>query len=114
MQPSASFVMALVAVVLVTLAKGQTGELPNKGKDDELSAKRLELMQNKVASVEVRSSDDKFPVEFAGKPIFRYSDPARGYVAAAVWKLGETGRPRALMTTELHRFLNGSPRIVYE
>jgi hypothetical protein len=114
MQRSVSSVLALVAVMLVSSAMGQTSKLSNKGKDDELSAKRLELMQQKVASVKVKSSEEDFPVEFVPKPIFRYSDPARGYVAAAVWKLGETERPRALMTTELHRFLQGSPRIVYE
>src|SRR5690348_754195 len=83
----------------------QTRELSKKDKADELSAKRLELMQKKVALVKVKSGEKDFPVEFLPKAIFRYSDPARGYVAAAVWKLGETGRPRALLTTELHRFL---------
>src|SRR5437879_719725 len=78
---------SISVLVLVTLMLG--------GKDDEVSAKRLALMQKKVASIEVKSSEEGFPAEFGSKPIFRYSDPARGYVAAAVWKVGETGRPRA-------------------
>lgn len=114
MQPCFSSVLALVALTLTTSAQGQTGQLSKKDKADELSAQRLELMQKKVALVKVKSGEKNFPVEFVPKAIFRYSDPARGYVAAAVWKLGETGRPRALLTTELHRFLQGSPRIVYE
>lgn len=114
MQPCFKSVLALVALLLVSSAQGQTGALSKKGKDDDLSARRLELMQKKVALVKVKSDKEELPGEFEPKPIFRYSDPARGYVAAAVWKLGETGRPRALMTTELHRFLQGSPRIVYE
>jgi hypothetical protein len=114
MQRSTSSVLVLMALILVSSASGRTDEPPKKGKDDELSTERLELMRTRIASVRVKSSAEGFPVEFAAKPIFRYNDPARGYVAAAVWKLGEEGRPRALITTELHRLFYGSPRIVYE
>jgi len=79
----------LSRVMLVSSAMGQTASSRTKAKTTKLSAKRLELMQQKVASVKVKSSEVDFPVEFVPKPIFRYSDPARGYVAAAVWKLGE-------------------------
>jgi hypothetical protein len=101
------------AILFSTAATGRTDE-PNKSKDDELAARRIELMQARIASVKVTSNEEGFPVQFDSKPIFRYSDPARGYVSAAVWKLGEKGRPRALITTELHRRFQGSPRIVYE
>jgi hypothetical protein len=100
-------------MLLSIIAIGRTDE-PEKSKDDELAAQRIELMQNRIASVRVKADEEGFPVEFTSKPIFRYSDPARGYVSAAVWKLGEKGRPRALITTELHRQFYGSPRIVYE
>lgn len=83
-------------------------------KEDQLTTKRNELMQKRLAEVKIESPEEDFPKEFAGKPIFRYTDPARSYVAAAVWKLGETGRPRAIITTELHRQYRGMPRIVYE
>ena len=87
---------------------------PEKAKDEALTTKRYELMQQRMASVKVSSSEEGFPDKFAAKPIFRYMDPARNYVAAAVWKLGDTGRPRAIITSELHRQFYGSPRIVYE
>lgn len=83
-------------------------------KDRELANRRLVLMQKRMSTVKVQSDAEDFPDAFEAKPIFRYTDPARSDVAAAVWKLGETGRPRALITTELHRQFYGSPRIVYE
>ena len=103
----------LFTVLLFASAIGRAEE-SEKAKDDELTAKRHELMQKRMASVKVNSSEEGFPEKFAAKPIFRYTDPARNYVAAAVWKLGDEGRPRAVITTELHRQFYGSPRIVYE
>lgn len=87
---------------------------PEKAKNDELTAKRYELMQKRMEKVKVTSKEEGFPETFNPKPIFRYTDPARNYVAAAVWKLGDTGRPKAIITSELHRQFYGSPRIVYE
>lgn len=87
---------------------------PEKAKNDELTAKRYELMQKRMEKVKVTSKEEGFPETFNSKPIFRYTDPARNYVAAAVWKLGDTGRPKAIITSELHRQFYGSPRIVYE
>jgi hypothetical protein len=83
-------------------------------KDDDLTMKRYDLMQQRMADVMVTAEEDGFPEKFAEKPIFRYTDPARQYVAAAVWKLGDEGRPRAIITTELHRQYRGTPRIVSE
>jgi hypothetical protein len=62
----------------------------------------------------VESEAHGFPEAFDDTPVFRYDDAARGYVDAAVWRLGSEGRPKALVTTELHpRFFN-RPRIVFE
>src|SRR5262249_34167481 len=87
---------------------------PKKAKDDELTTRREELMQKRGASAQVSSPDKGFPQRFSEETIVRYTDPARLYVAAAVWKLGDTGRPRAIVTTELRRRYLGTPRIVYE
>ncbi|MBC7816768.1 MAG: hypothetical protein IAG10_07765 [Planctomycetaceae bacterium] len=105
--------LTFVALLFSIAAIGRTDE-PEKGKDDELATQRFELMQKRMASVRVKAGEEGFPEQFASKPIFRYTDPARNYVSAAVWKLGEEGRPRALITTELHRQYRGNPRIVYE
>jgi hypothetical protein len=90
--------------------KSSTG----KNRDDALAAERIDLIQRHVASAEIRSKEDGFPKRFAPKPIFKYSDPARGHVAAAVWKLGDEGRPRAILASELDRFNNGKPCISHE
>jgi hypothetical protein len=64
--------------------------------------------------LKIESDKTSVPSRFAAKPIFKYSDPARGYVAAAVWKLGEHGRPLALLAVELDRNTYGKPCICYE
>lgn len=102
-----------VSMLFLLSAIGRTEE-PERGKDDALATQRFELMQKRMARVTVKSLEEGFPEKFAAKPIFRYTDPARNYVAAAVWKLGEEGRPKAIITTELHRQFYGQPRIVYE
>jgi hypothetical protein len=44
-----------------------------------------------------------------------YDDETRGYVDGTVWRLGETGRPLAIITAELHpNYLGSGPRIVYD
>jgi hypothetical protein len=85
-----------------------------KNRDDALAPQRFELIRRHVAAAEISSREDGFPRRFAAKPIFKYSDPARGHVAAAVWKLGDEGRPKAILTSELDRFNNGQPCISHE
>ncbi len=85
-----------------------------KGRAEVLATQRLELMQKRVTAAQIKSEIAGFPKQIAAKPIFKYSDPARGYVAAAVWKLGDQGRPRALLATELNPKHYGRPFISYE
>jgi hypothetical protein len=87
-----------------------------KARDDDAVAKqRLALMQERVAAFAVGSKNDAvLPERFEAKPIFRYSDPARGIVSAAIWRLGPKGRPQALISTELMPRYFGKQRIVYE
>ncbi len=102
-----------VGILLMTGAV-VCAEEPGKTVSDELTMKRYQLMEKRMSAVRVTSSEEGFPMAFESKPIFRYTDPARQYVAAAIWKLGAEGRPKAFMTTELHRSYRGQPRIVYE
>ncbi len=108
---------ALVIVVVVTASvfvHADESTLATKSRDEVLARQRLEAMQQRIEAAETESREPGFPTKFAPKPIFRFSDPARGCVAAAVWKLGDTGRPKALITTELHRTTFGKPCIAYE
>jgi hypothetical protein len=67
----------------------------------ELATRRLEVMRERIAAATIRSRETNFPAKFSEKPLFRYSDHDRGYLAAAVWKLGDAGRPKAFLITEL-------------
>jgi hypothetical protein len=103
----------LIATWLLSVtALGQTEDA--KPEDSKLAAQRQELMKSRMAAVKVSADEEGFPDHFAAEPIFRYDDAARTYVAAALWKLGETGRPRAIVATELRRQFGGTPRILYE
>ena len=48
-------------------------------------------------------------LRFRAKPLLRYSDPTRGMLEitaladATVWRLGEKGRPTAIVTLEIYR-----------
>ena len=102
-------------LVLVCLAGNASADdqQRDKARDEALAAQRFELMQKRVAAVEIHSKEKEFPKAFAATPIFKYSDPVRGYVAAAVWKLGDEGRPKALLTSELHRAYFGKPTLSF-
>jgi hypothetical protein len=106
-------IVAGCLAVLLTLPALSPAQEPVK-EDAKLAAERLDLMRKRMAAIDVSSQDQDFPDKFAAEPIFKYTDPARTYVAAAIWKLGDKGRPRALMSTELRRQFFGTPRIIYE
>ena len=82
--------------------------------DDALAKQRLAVMHERIAAFGVAGKKEGLPERFEAKPIFRYTDPARGIVSAAIWRLGTTGRPKALISTELYPMFYGQPRIVYE
>src|SRR5688500_16839893 len=75
---------------------------------------RLRLMQSISAgfSAETDEIDDRSRLEFAAKPLLRYSDPTRGLenattlLDASLWRLGESGRPTAIVTLEMYRAPN--------
>jgi hypothetical protein len=72
-----------------------------------------ERLQALAESLAIESEGDTLPIRKT--PILKYSDPARGYTAAGVWRTGETGRPQALATLQYSpAALEGKPRIDYE
>ena len=76
---------------------------------------RLEVMASRIESLVVTSTDPKFPKRLQPTPLFRYDDETRGYVDGTIWRLGEKGRPLAIITAELHpRYLGSGSRIVYD
>ncbi|MBS0202236.1 MAG: hypothetical protein JSS49_04995 [Planctomycetes bacterium] len=105
---------ALALVVSVNAMVWSEDDKPPATRAETLQAQRFELMQSHIAGFKVESDETGFATRFAPKPIFKYSDPARGYVAASVWKLGEQGRPKALIAVELHRAAYSKPSICFE
>jgi hypothetical protein len=93
---------------------------PGFAADDKLdeptvAARRMDVMKSRIDQIRVSSSEAGIPERMRSVPLFRYDDETRGYVDGTVWRLGETGRPLALVTAELHpRYLNGGPVVVYD
>lgn len=75
-------------------------------------AERLETMRAFVAQMEFTAQQRGFPRILEKQALFRYDDQARGYIDGTVWRLGEKGRPKAIVTAELHPKYDGAQRIV--
>src|SRR5579872_5990623 len=104
----------LVFSIIATGGADDPENEPEKAPNDDLSVRRFELMQKRIADVKVTSDEKNFPAAFTAKPIFRYTDPVRGYVSAGVWKLGDERRPKAIIAAELHRINGGQPKMAHE
>ncbi|MGH7199498.1 MAG: hypothetical protein ACREJB_02770, partial [Planctomycetaceae bacterium] len=68
------------------------------------SAARLEFMQQllKDMTLEATEEGDGRELTFQLKPLLRYSDVTRGIADSAIWRLGTSGRPIAIVTSELY------------
>jgi hypothetical protein len=81
----------------------------------DVARQRLEVMTSRMKSIVISSTDSTIPKQMQPTPLFRYDDETRGYVDGTVWRLGETGRPLAIITAELHPNYRGSgPCVVYD
>lgn len=78
--------------------------------------KAADFLQTAAESLHIEADDaDQKRLELRKSPLLKYSDPARGYSGAGVWRLGQTGRPQALVSLEY--WLRGEtdePRLMYE
>jgi hypothetical protein len=89
---------------------------------DQRSRYRLELMQSTIDDLQIASKDiQQASALKAGRtPLLRYNDPTRslestaGLLDAGVWRIGETGRPTALVTLEIYRGDKGKAVLSYE
>ncbi len=111
---------SLGACLALVAAAGLLAQQPNA--DEAGSKQRLMLMEQTIAGFEVKS-DAMLPkpaLAFAAKPLLRYSDPTRGLTEAnvlldaSVWRLGQSGRPTALVTLELYRATGNDGILSYE
>lgn len=70
-------------------------------RDDTLAENRMAVMRSRIMALSV----DGEPGEkhFGTEAILRYSDPTRQITDASVWRLGQSGRPRAVLVLEVYR-----------
>ena len=117
----ATAILGAACVLVPCCSPAGEGVESKAGKTDDSNEKatvarqRLEIMTARIESIVVSSTDLEVPKQMQPAPLFRYDDETRGYVDGTVWRLGETGRPLAIITAELHpNYLGSGPRIVYD
>jgi len=96
---------AKLLVVVLLLPKSLLAQEP---KSDVIgSTDLLNVMRERAAGIEVRAGgSDLQPLQ--PTPLFRYSDPVRGILDAALWGYGGEGRPDALLKTEIYNKSQGT------
>lgn len=103
----------LTAVLIATGGQLASAVLAEDAPD--LAARRMAVMKSRIETAIITSNDPGIPRTMHSTPLFRYDDETRGYVDGTVWRLGETGRPLAIVTTELHpNYLNSGSVVVYD
>jgi hypothetical protein len=117
-------VAAACAVAPLSLAAGEEDAkaratdkaATDAGNDkDDIARQRLAVMTERIDSISISATDPAVPKKMQPKPLFRYADETRGYVDGTVWRLGESGRPLAVITAELHpNYLGSGPCVVYD
>ena len=106
------FVVAVFAGSILAAAAGAQ-EQPA---DDAVAKRAADYLQTVVSGMRIKSeAGDEKSMRPKAAPILRYSDPARVYPAAGVWRLGESGRPPLLVSVEYWlRADTDEPRIMFE
>jgi hypothetical protein len=103
--------LLLTAMVGAVLAEDGADEPEER----DVARRRLAIMTSRIDSIAISSTDPAFPKQMQPTALFRYDDETRGYVDGTIWRLGEKGRPLAIVTAELHpKYLGGGPRIIYD
>jgi hypothetical protein len=106
--------MLLCTVAIADDSAKQTK--PSSDAQAEEAARAADFLQSVAESLrgEREGREDK-TLRPRPRPILKYSDPARGYPASGVWRLGEAGRPKALVTLEYWlRAETDEPRLMFE
>jgi hypothetical protein len=110
----------LVCSLLLTPATANDDET-QPSKADEQAARRLEIMRRAIQDLQIRSTEIESDLTFSTRPLLRYNDESRqtgggikGILDATVWRLGEDGRPKAIVALEIQLVENGSPLLINE
>lgn len=98
------FLRDVLLLVLLVVAARQviTGE--PKAANAQIDGAEA-IVQSHLAALKVSLADQKndAPLQLAPQALLKYNDPARRYLAAGVWRIGKSGRPKGLVALELCR-----------
>jgi hypothetical protein len=102
---------------LGSVAAGYPIGQDHKDAADKLASSAAKHLQSVVDGMRARleSNGDNTSFDPQRDPLLTYSDPARGYIAAGVWRLGNKGRPKALVAIEYWlRSTTNEPQLMFE
>ena len=97
-RPSAA--AALLGIVLA--CSSHAGHAQGERDETDQVAAAATYLQDLVDGLRVTLKDGTEPTahQVQPAPLLKYSDPARGYLAAGVWRLGKAGRPKGFISAE--------------
>jgi hypothetical protein len=120
-RPRFAMTLLLGGLVLMTSAaslRGQDEQAEPSKADSRMKVMREAIDKFRVTSAEIKSEGD---LKFSERPLLRYNDQTResgqgiqGVLDATVWRLGESGRPKAIVTLEIYQVRDGNPLLTYE
>jgi hypothetical protein len=118
-----AFALLLWMILAATAAPVRCADdEPETSQGDKVAAQRLKIMRDaidgfRIASEEIESEGE---LKFSARPLLRYNDQTRasqnikGVLDATAWRLGETGRPKAVVTLEIYLVEQARPLLTYE
>jgi hypothetical protein len=95
------------AALAANLANGAEDGETAPSKDNNRPDRRLKIMREAIDGFRITSTQidsDRAP-KFSPRPLLRYNDGTRGFkglLDATAWRLGESGRPKAIVTLEIY------------
>lgn len=98
------------------LAEEDAKKPDEKQRVEMVAKRRLAVMQSAIDDFKVSSDEikDEATLKFGKGPVLRYDDQTRQLLDAGVWRLGEKGRPTALVTMEIYTYREDLTMLTYE
>ena len=107
--------LVVVGLCLLPMQISLSADDSDSDREIRLAKERMDLMQSQALGFRFTAPEPDFPQSLSPEPLFRYDDHTRGYIDGTVWRLGNEGRPLAIVTAELHPKYSGvGPRVVYD
>lgn len=100
-------------------AHGAENDEKSPSKEDKRPDHRLNLMREAIDGLRITSkqTDSDGALKFSARPLLRYNDGTRGVTGvldATAWRLGESGRPKAIATLEIYPVNQAVTLLQYE